>query len=110
MTSRAAYNLVAVRKLLLAAFTAETLPRFCADRPMFQPLLVEFGPKMGLDDIVEEVMTYCRTQDLWEALLASDKRATKRQVGKLQETYTSLLQARAEQATRIDAQQLWQEF
>ncbi len=94
MTGHAAYNLAAVRKLLLAAFTAETLPRFCSDRPTFQPLLVQFGPKMGLDDIVDEVMTYCRTQDLWDALLAAVQEANQRQYDRFSaELYTVELHA-----------------
>jgi hypothetical protein len=42
-----------IRELLLAAFTAEELERFCKDRPAFQPIVARFGPAMGLDDMVD---------------------------------------------------------
>lgn len=79
MTSYARYNLGAVRELLLAAFTAETLTRFCTDHAHLEPLLVQFGPRMGLDDMVARLMTYCRTHDLLAVLLAAVQEVNERQ-------------------------------
>jgi hypothetical protein len=59
-----------VRKLLLAAFTAEELHRFCFDRPVFRPIVNSFGPGHGLDDMVDEVITYCEKRLLFPELLA----------------------------------------
>jgi energy-coupling factor transporter ATP-binding protein EcfA2 len=60
-----------VRELLIAAFTAEDLRRFCQDRPTFRPIVARFGPGHGLDDMVDEVVTYCDKRDLFGALLAA---------------------------------------
>lgn len=54
------YNLGAIRKLLLAAFTPETLRRFCQDRPTFRAMVASFGPGQGLDDVVDRVIDYER--------------------------------------------------
>jgi hypothetical protein len=66
--------LKAIRELLLAAFTAEELRRFCSDRPTFRPVTKRFGPGHGLDDMVDEVMTYCDTYIYFPELL--DESAT----------------------------------
>ena len=71
----ASYNVGAIRELLLAAFTPQDLRRFCQDRLLFQPIVVRFGPGHGLDDMVDEVIDYCRTRLLWDDLLADVKEA-----------------------------------
>lgn len=97
------YALEKRAKVAAVAVSAVSPPAQVADRALICPSSTPIGlPSSASLMVMLEV--------LWQALLASDKRSTKRQVGKLQETYTSLLQARAEQAARIDAQQLWQEF
>jgi Sulfatase-modifying factor enzyme 1 len=63
------YNIAAVRQLLMAAFTVEDLRRFCEDRPTLRPIIARFGPEQGLDDLVDEVIVYCRTHLLWDELL-----------------------------------------
>jgi len=73
------YSIATVRELLLAAFSAEELRRFCHDRPSFRPVVTRFGPGQGLDDMVEEVITYCETRLLWDELLAEVQRANPRQ-------------------------------
>jgi beta-lactam-binding protein with PASTA domain len=78
-------SIPAVRQLLLSAFTAETLPRFCRDRPTFQPVLVRFGPRHGLDDMVEEVIDYCQTQLLWDELLSEVQQANPRQYAQFED-------------------------
>jgi hypothetical protein len=77
-----AYNLAAIRELLLAAFTAETLRRFCQDRPAFRPVVAEFGPGQGLDDMVDRVIDTCETHLLWEEFLAEVERENPRQYGR----------------------------
>jgi flagellar basal body-associated protein FliL len=74
-----AYNLAAIRELLQAAFTAETLRRFCLDRPPFRPVVAEFGPGQGLDDMVDRVIDYCETHVLWREFLAEVERENPRQ-------------------------------
>lgn len=64
-----AYNIAAIRKLLYAAFTAETLRRFCIDHPPFQRILRRFGPEHGLDDMIDEVIDFCTKKNLWKEFL-----------------------------------------
>lgn len=73
MTNSTEYDLATIRELLLAAFTPEELRRFCLDRPIFHPVVAEFGPGQGLDDMVDRVIEYCRTRLLWDALLVEVK-------------------------------------
>lgn len=58
-----------IRQLVTAAFTPESLRRFCQDNPTFQPVFNSFGPKFGLDDMVDEVINFCRTRLAWDTLL-----------------------------------------
>ena len=74
-----AYNTAAIRQLLLAAFTAEDLRRFCYDRPTFRPVVSRFGPGHGLDDMVDELITYCENYLLFPELLAELKQHNPRQ-------------------------------
>ena len=73
------YDISTIRKLLLAAFSAETLERFCQDRPLFRPLLHEFGPAHGLADMVDEMVVFCEKQRLWDELLPEVERENPRQ-------------------------------
>jgi hypothetical protein len=61
-----------VRQLLLVAFGSDpgSLRRFCEDRPVFRELRNRFGLRFGLDDMVDEVITFCGTDLLWDDLLA----------------------------------------
>lgn len=65
------YDLAAIRRLLLAAFTPRTLRRFCQDRPLLRPIVASFGPGHGLDDMVDRVVDYCQARLLWAELLAA---------------------------------------
>jgi hypothetical protein len=65
-----AYNIGAVRRLLCEAFTAAELRRFCEDRPAFRPVALRFGPGDGLEEMVDEVIGYCRTRLLFGELLS----------------------------------------
>jgi hypothetical protein len=73
------YSTDAIRRLLLASFTAEELRRFCHDRPSLRPILERFGPGYGQDDMVDEVLIYCETHLKWEDLLAGVEEANPRQ-------------------------------
>jgi hypothetical protein len=64
------YNRTTIRRLLLAAFSAEELARFCQDRPLFRPVCDTFGPGHGLDDMVDELLKYAAARRLFEPLLA----------------------------------------
>ena len=69
------HNIAAIRQLLLAAFTPEELRRFCYDRPEFRPVVRRFGPGHGLDDMVDELITYCDTHLLFGELLSQVRQA-----------------------------------
>ena len=73
------YNIAAIRKLLLAAFTPEELRRFCYDRTTFRPVVNRFGPGHGHDDMVDELITYCDNYRYLPELLAELKQANPRQ-------------------------------
>ena len=64
-----------IRELLLAAFTAENLRCFCLDDPRFRPICDHLGPGHGLNDMVDEIIDYCRTCSLWPKFLAAVKQA-----------------------------------
>ena len=70
--------IAAIRELLLIVFNPEDLRRFCQDRSIFQPLVARFGPGHGLDDMVDRVIDYCRTQLLWDELLAEVAKSSPR--------------------------------
>jgi len=84
MAGNAQYNISAIRELLLAAFTSETLHRFCLDRPLFQPVVAEFGAGQGLADMADEVISFCRTQLLFDDLLAEVSRLNPRQYARFE--------------------------
>ena len=92
MTNRGgqAYNTAAIRRLLLAAFAAEELTRFCYDRPDLRPIVVRFGPNQGLDDRVDEVITYCDNHLLFPELLAAVREHTPRQYARFEDELGSL--------------------
>ena len=63
------YDLAAIRRLLLASFTAEELRRFCWDRPSFRPVVADFGPGSNKNDMVDRVLEHCETRILFDTLL-----------------------------------------
>jgi ActR/RegA family two-component response regulator/CHAT domain-containing protein len=71
-----------IRELLTSAFTPSMLHRFCQDDPHFCPLVSKFGPKHNLEDMVQEVITFCETYLLWNELLAKTKEENPRQYGR----------------------------
>lgn len=79
-----AYNLAAIRDLLQAAFTAETLYRFCMDHPRFRRILHQFGPDDGLDDMIDEVIDFCETKLLWKEFLAAVAEENPRQYARFE--------------------------
>jgi tetratricopeptide (TPR) repeat protein len=78
------YDLATIRKLLLAAFTAEDLRRFCQDRPLFRPIVAMFGPGHGFKDMVDRVIDYCETHLLWDEFLAAVKEENPRQYARFE--------------------------
>jgi len=69
MARKEEYRIAAIRTLLMAAFTDKELRRFCYDRPSFRPIVDRFGPRQGLDDMVDEAITYCEKRLLFNQLL-----------------------------------------
>lgn len=70
--------IAAIRELLTASFTPQTLRRFCLDRPAFRPVVEGFGPGHGLADMVDRVLEYCEAMLLWDELLAGVKEISPR--------------------------------
>jgi tetratricopeptide (TPR) repeat protein len=60
----------AMRMQLLDTFTADTLARFCQDRPLLRPIVNHFGPKYSFHEMIDEVISYCAQRHLWDELLA----------------------------------------
>jgi hypothetical protein len=77
--------IAAIRDLLEAAFTVQTLRRFCQDRPAFRPLLKEFSPDHGLADMVTLAIEYCGQDLLWDELLAGVQAVNPRQYARFVE-------------------------
>lgn len=73
-----------IRELLLAAFKAEELYRFCYDRSLFRPIVDRFGPDHGLDKRVDQVIEYCETQCLFDDLLRDVEQANPRQYARFE--------------------------
>jgi formylglycine-generating enzyme required for sulfatase activity len=73
------YSIAKIRDLLSAAFTPQDLRRFCQDRPFLRPVVAKFGPGHGLDDMIQQVIDYCRTQLLWDEMLAEVRQVSPRQ-------------------------------
>ena len=82
------YDIATIRQLLLAAFTPEDLGRFCYDRPTFRPVVNRFGPGHGLDDMVDELITYCDNYRYLPELLAELKQHNPRQYARFIEPET----------------------
>jgi tetratricopeptide (TPR) repeat protein len=80
MTDNAAIdNVTDIRQLLLAAFTARELHRFCHDRPPFRPILDDLGPDAGLNQIVDRLLEYAEDRLLFDELLGELARENPRQ-------------------------------
>jgi len=77
--SAADWDLAAIRHLLQAAYKPHTLHRFCQERPAFRPIVNEFGPGLGLNEMVDCVIDYCDTQLLFDELLAEVGKENPRQ-------------------------------
>ncbi len=74
------YDLAAIRCLLTAAFSPETLHSFLHDRPLFEPIILVFGPGHGLRDMVDRVIDYCATRLLFDVLPGQVQSVNARQV------------------------------
>jgi TIR domain len=61
--------IAAIRRLLLAVFQPELLRRFCQERRDFRPIVSQFGPGHGLEEMVDKVIDYCSNYLLWDVLL-----------------------------------------
>ena len=69
-----AYNTIAIRDLLLAAFTADDLRRFCQDRPEFRPILRDVAPNASPNQLTDQMLVHCETYLLVDLLLVEIKR------------------------------------
>jgi hypothetical protein len=82
-----AYDLAAVRDLLLEAFTAVDLRRLFeySERPELRPVVREFGAGDGLTDVADKAIAFCRTRDLLPELLAEVARLRPRPYARYRE-------------------------
>jgi hypothetical protein len=76
---RLRYKLSTIRKLLRDAFTAATLWRLCQEHPTLRPALTQFEQNPSLDGMIDVLIEYCRTQDLFSDLLGAVEAANPRQ-------------------------------
>jgi ketosteroid isomerase-like protein len=79
------YDIATIRELLLAAFTANELHRFCQERTTLRPVVDRFGPNLGLDDMVDHVIEYCETRLLFDELLIEVKGVNPHQYARFEE-------------------------
>ena len=82
-------DIAQIRQLLLAAFTPEDLHRFCHDRPTFRPVVNRFGRPYRLDDMADELITYCENYLLFPELLAELQQYNPRQYARFIEQKAS---------------------
>jgi formylglycine-generating enzyme required for sulfatase activity len=82
--SGSSYNIAAIRRLLLEAFTAKELYRLCRDHPDLCPIVTRTSPEQGLDDMANEVIEYCRTHLAFEDLLAAVAEENPRQYARFE--------------------------
>lgn len=73
------YNLATIQDLLLAAFTAEELKRFCRDRPTLHPILYDLSPNASLNQVADQIITHCEHRSLFGELLAEIERVNPQQ-------------------------------
>jgi DNA-binding MarR family transcriptional regulator len=73
------YDVEVIRELLTTAFTHQSLRRFCQNDSDLRPVVNEFSPHHGLNDMVDRVIDYCWTQRLWDHLLVAIKEENPRQ-------------------------------
>jgi tetratricopeptide (TPR) repeat protein len=75
-----AYDVGAVRELLLAAFGPQTLYRMCLDHPPFQPVIAQFAPSDGVMDMADKLLGYCLQMSLFDELIDAVREENPRQV------------------------------
>lgn len=79
MNGKQTYNSEVIHRLLSAAFTVEELRRFCRDRQIFQPVVDDFGPNYNMNQMIDRVIDYCDTKNLWNELLTEVRQLNPRQ-------------------------------
>ena len=80
------YDLRAVRELLMAGFSARSLPRMLrySNNRQLRKLVNEFSPSDGLAVIVDKTLDTCEDLGLVSDLLAEVKRENPRQYGRFE--------------------------
>jgi len=91
------YDTATIRDLLLAAFTAEELGRFCQERSLLRSLTTNFGPKYNLNDMIDEVIDFCETRRLWKEFLNEVEQYNPKQYNR----FTSRLRVSAHAANGV---------
>ena len=68
------YDIADIRGLLREAVDAKDIRRICEDRPELRPICNKFGPGHGKDDMIDEVIRYCKQHLLLDILLEEVER------------------------------------
>jgi hypothetical protein len=76
------FNLGAVRRLIMDAFSPKDLRRLCEECPDFRPALTSFGSDIGIRDMADILIEYCRTRLLFSELLSQIETRNPRQYAK----------------------------
>jgi hypothetical protein len=78
------YDIAVIRQLLLEAFRPSDLKRLCLDHRELRPIDHRFGPKHSLEDMVDQVIDYCRTKLVWDELLDAVRKENPRQYARVE--------------------------
>ena len=81
---RIRYNIGAIHELLTAAFSHQGLRRFCQSQPLFRPVLKDFSPQHGLNEMADRLIEYCDKKSSWEELLSAVQEESPRQYARFE--------------------------
>jgi hypothetical protein len=73
------YNAKVIHDLVMAAFTAEELWRFCRYHSAFEPMIDQVGVDYSLASITDRLITHCEKKMLFPELLAEIRKINPRQ-------------------------------
>ncbi len=98
------YNLKRIRALLTEGFTDEELRHCCFDLPAFRPVYDQVSPHTGKTQLVQALLEYAESKELFDLLLAQVKESNpvKYEHYKPYTITTNLLQPSSSATPRVD--------
>lgn len=96
------YDVGAMHSLLLNAFMAGELPRFCRGHALFRPVLAYVSPNPSVSDIADALIEYCQTRMLFPELLSEIRRINPRQYERYQPDFPTEDVAPADEGSSSD--------